>query len=474
MINLVWFRNNLRIHDNPPLAKAMKNGQCLCLYCFDEEHFGKTGFGFPKTGAIRAKFLIESVSNLRKNLRKMGGELIIRSGKTAEEICKLKQEFGIEAIYAPKEDTSEELAIESEVAKATGLPLLFESIQTLYHPDDIPFKLQSTPDVFTAFRKKIEKECTVRSTVQLPRKFDFTDVPDPGELPDLNDLGLREQDIDPRAVLQFKGGENEALNRVQSYIWDGDHLKNYKFTRNGLTGAGYSSKFSPWLANGSLSPGKIYEEVCRYENERKQNVSTYWMKFELTWRDFFRFSAIRHGNDIFRHEGISGKEFTQSNDMDLFKKWAQGNTGIPFIDANMRELNSTGYMSNRGRQNVASFLSQNLNIDWRMGASWFESRLIDYDVCSNWGNWAYNSAVGHDPRDRYFNIVHQAKKYDKKGEYVRLWLPELKNIPDNYIHEPWKAESKQPDLFDNFSSIDYPQPVIDLDKSYEKIKERSR
>jgi deoxyribodipyrimidine photo-lyase len=136
----------------------------------------------------------------------------------------------------------------------------------------------------------------------------------------------------------------------------------------------------------------------------------------------------------------------------------------------MRELNETGYMSNRGRQNVASFLAQNLNFDWRWGAAYFESKLLDYDVSSNWGNWAYNSTVGHDPRNRYFNIISQAGKYDKKGEYVRHWIPELKDLPKEFIHEPWKMTPDQQELYSVNLGSDYPEPMIDLEKSYERIR----
>ena len=155
-----------------------------------------------------------------------------------------------------------------------------------------------------------------------------------------------------------------------------------------------------------------------------------------------------------------------------FDKWAKGETGIPFIDANMRELNETGFISNRGRQNVASFLAQNLNIDWRMGAEYFESLLLDYDPCSNYGNWAYNATVGHDPRNRYFNILNQAERYDKNGEYVRYWLPELKYVPNEFVHRPHTIPPDQQKLYDIQVGKDYPKPFIDLEKSYEEIKNR--
>jgi deoxyribodipyrimidine photo-lyase len=137
----------------------------------------------------------------------------------------------------------------------------------------------------------------------------------------------------------------------------------------------------------------------------------------------------------------------------------------------MRELNRTGYMSNRGRQNVASMLSQSLKLDWRMGAAYFESRLVDYDVGSNWGNWAYNSRVGNDPRARYFNIVKQANRYDSDGDYVRYWLPELEGVPDRYIHEPHQMSRSEQEDAGCILGADYPMPVVDLDKTYDRIRQ---
>ncbi len=197
------------------------------------------------------------------------------------------------------------------------------------------------------------------------------------------------------------------------------YLKNYKQNRNGMLGADYSSKFSPWLALGCLSPRFIYEEVIKYEAERVKNESTYWLIFELLWRDFFRFICLKYGNKIFYKSGLQGLNLKWKEDWDLFHLWCEGKTGYPLVDANMRELKLTGFMSNRGRQNVASFLTKNLGINWQMGAEWFESLLIDYDVCSNWGNWNYTAGVGNDARGfRYFNILKQSQDYEPTKKFI--------------------------------------------------------
>lgn len=239
---------------------------------------------------------------------------------------------------------------------------------------------------------------------------------------------------DARGVLAFKGGETAALARLQHYFWGSKALSEYKLTRNRLLGADYSSKFSPWLSFGNISPRYIAAMVKRYEAEHGANDSTYWLLFELLWRDFFRFASIGWGKRLFRIYGprgeaagtASGETKKWLQDYRLFKAWASGKTGWPFVDANMRELLLTGFMSNRGRQNVASFLTKDMDIDWRIGAEWFEALLVDHDPCSNYGNWQYSSGVGSDPReDRYFLIPKQAKDYDGRGDYMRHWLPEL-------------------------------------------------
>jgi deoxyribodipyrimidine photo-lyase len=191
-----------------------------------------------------------------------------------------------------------------------------------------------------------------------------------------------------------------------------------------LLGSDYSTKLSPWLAIGSISPRYIYSKIKEFEALHGANDSTYWLVFELLWRDFFRFMFKKHTNKLFLINGIC-KTLKHKSNTNLYKliSWVNGETGNDFVDANMKELKYTGFMSNRGRQVVASFLINDLEIDWRYGASYFEQELIDYDVCNNWGNWAYIAGVGNDPKSsRYFDTVKQASEYDKKGEYRKKWL----------------------------------------------------
>ena len=175
--------------------------------------------------------------------------------------------------------------------------------------------------------------------------------------------------------------------------------------------------------------------------------------------------AKKHGNHIFQKGGLRQVETDVANDRHLFNVWKDGRTGVPFIDANMTELALTGYISNRGRQNVASFLVNDLNVNWQMGAEYFESILIDYDTASNWGNWNYIAGVGNDPReDRYFNILSQAKRYDPNGDYVKLWLPELNNLPSTKIHRPDTLTLEEQESFHIMLGADFPKAMVSTER----------
>lgn len=429
---IVWFTNDLRLHDNETLFKALKTSATVVpCYCFDERLFVKTSLGFYKAGNFRTNFLIETVADLKKNLQAVGSDLIIRIGKPEVEIAKLAQDIGAKTVFASKEVTREEVQVENNLAKNLKaihceLQLFWQA--TLLHPTDLPFSIQNIPDIFTEFRKACERKLSIHKTFDTPKAikpFENSTNINIGNLPTVEQLGLVAPSFDSRAVLPFKGGETAALTQLKSYFWEKDLLKVYKETRNGLIGADYSSKFSAWLAVGAISPRKIYEEILKYETQRTKNESTYWLFFELLWRDYFRFIAKKYGNKLFLADGLKGNYQTLgiTDNKKAFEKWCNGKTGQPFVDANMLELQKTGFMSNRGRQNVASYLVKDLKVNWRWGAMYFESQLIDYDVCSNWGNWNYVTGVGNDPREnRYFNVAGQAQRYDAEGKYVELWL----------------------------------------------------
>lgn len=466
---IYWFRNDLRLHDNEGFLKATQDAdEVIPVFVFDTRQFKEIDLlGFPKTGTFRAKFLLESVQNLRDNLRKKGGNLLVRLGKPEIIISELARELTVSTVYTSKEAAQEETDIETALSKKLKVYNIdFEVFwqSTLYHPRDLPFWVSRLPNVFTDFRKAIEQQSKIRPTFSEPASVRSPEGIEIGKMPEIYELILFSllPIADQRGAFLFKGGETEALHRLQTYFWENDQLKTYKETRNGLLGADFSSKFSPWLAYGCISPRQIYEEVKRYETERTANDSTYWLIFELIWRDYFRFMTLKYGSRIFKVSGIQyNLELKWNHRRDLFETWVNGQTGIPFIDANMRELKLTGFISNRGRQNVASFLSKNLKVDWTWGAAYFESQLIDYDVCSNWGNWNYVAGVGNDPREnRYFNIYSQAKKYDEQGKYVKTWLPELVNVPTDLIHQVWNLDAAAQQQYGVHLGNNYPVSIV--------------
>lgn len=437
-MNLVWFRNDLRVTDNNSLKAACETGgNVIGVYFFDPRYYQESDFGmelgielpFGKTGKYRALFILEALKDLRANLEKHGIPLLVFYSAPHHVMPQLVEQHKITDIYLQKEwtrdETEQERLLGIELDKLENKPKghrIYD--QFLFHPDDVPYSIDDIPRVFTGFRKKLEKESSVRLSVNIDDyKQSILEVPATA-LPSLIDLGLEEFEKDSRSAFPWSGGETAAWERLDHYFWQTKKLQYYKKTRNGLVGTDYSSKFSAWLAIGCISARQIYHEVQRFEKEIKKNQDTYWLIFELIWRDFFKYVSLKHREKLFALGGILDKVYEwKSNDRAL-QKWINGDTHEAFVNANMKELTATGFMSNRGRQNVASYWSMHQEQDWRIGAAYFEHILIDYDVHSNYGNWMYNSGVGNDPRNRTFNIKSQADRYDSDSKYRNLWLNE--------------------------------------------------
>jgi deoxyribodipyrimidine photo-lyase len=425
--SLVWFNMDLRLHDNETLIQAIEQSQeIIPVYCFDEAYFKTSEFGFKRTGSFRAQFLLESLQDLDNSLRAIGSGLITVIGKPEEEIFKLAQFYKAKKVFAKREVAHQEKLTQELVEKKLwklDCELETFSTSTLYHALDLPFSIKDIPDLFTTFRKKVEKESRIRPIFEKPISIKSPVISDL-QLPRIEQLGLQKTSIDKRAAIKFRGGETEGIKRIQTYFFETRSIDKYKETRNGMVGENYSSKFSAWLALGCLSPREIYNDLKKYERFYSTNESTYWLEFELLWRDYFRFMMKKHHHKYFLQHGIQPKKsILNEHNHELLQQWIDGKTGVDFVDANMLELKLTGYMSNRGRQNVASYLCNDLKLDWRYGAAYFEQQLIDYDVCSNWGNWAYLAGVGNDPRGkRYFHIDKQANEYDQNKAFRNLWL----------------------------------------------------
>jgi len=421
---MLWYRNDLRVDDHEALHCAASEGAHILPVYIDSPTSQRHALpGNPEIPGFRRKFRLESLLELDQRWREWNSSLMVVTGEPEDVIPQLCVKYKINEVFLNAESSHDESRQQQQLTRIlNGTPTscrLFHGAPMI-HPDDLSFELRDLPDIFTQYRKLVEARMYVRACFTTP-----TAVQALAHDEALFEPRFPETIADARSALPFHGGESAGQKRLHNYLWQTDALRTYKQTRNGLIGSDYSSKFSAWLANGCLSARHIFHEVRRYETERVANDSTYWMIFELLWRDYFRLVMEKFGAALFSLDGISTRRThpPQGRDVTTFQKWVSGTTGNRFIDASMRELQLTGFMSNRSRQNVASHFVHELGMDWRIGAQYFEALLVDYDVYSNWGNWAYVAGVGNDPREnRRFNIAHQAATYDPEGAYQKLWL----------------------------------------------------
>jgi deoxyribodipyrimidine photo-lyase len=415
------FRNDLRLHDQPALTKALQESDVLDLvYFFDPKIWNS---GYPRRiSTHRANFILECLDALRQEIEKRGGFLMIKHNAPVEALPRLMERLGATHCYMEAHSSADDVWEEKELSNLIELEL--EEGSTLVHPEDVSFSHNGFPETFTKFRKQVEKNFSPRPCIPPPIQFHCS-IKQSDPIPPLAQFSMQAPEREKRSPFTFEGGENAAQQRISHWMFKEGHLGKYKETRNGLIGHEFSSRLSPWLAQGCISPRQVYENIRKYESEREANQSTYWLIFELLWRDFFYYLSRYHGSKIFLAKGIHPERPARennSNQLDILLTWKQGKTNDAFVNANMNELRLTGWMSNRGRQNTASYLINELGVAWRLGAQWFEEMLIDYDPCNNYGNWLYLSGYGSDPRpNRMFNLQKQAATYDPNFEYRNLW-----------------------------------------------------
>lgn len=499
---LYWFRRDLRLHDNPALTFACQSSQALLpVFVHDEKNLQETQWSFPRVGMHRQAFERSTLDGLQASLRARGSGLVECTGHPPKVLSALCRELNTTRIVC------EEIAAPEEQDDIRALRAMGIEVQTIWQStmlsaDTLPWSPAQVPDVFTAFRQGVEKRgirfeaCSadICSLPPLPSRLSSMDVNSNANtnakiyalphaisrLGDRNAQALKPGDpvlprwdndqdraVDrgldpglapgwkhasfPYPLTGFGGSEHDALAYLERYF-KSDRPARYKATRNGLSGVDYSTKFSPWLASGALSARRIMQCLADFETKHGQNEGSYWIWFELLWRDHFRWLHLKYGRQLYFKHGLMSKHLARGScgdtvsserlagrprignqpqtnkpaktnrDLPALQQWMTGTTGHPFVDAGMRELSATGYLSNRMRQVVASYLIHDLNVDWRAGAAWFESQLIDYDVYSNQGNWLYIAGVGTDPRGgRRFNPDKQAADYDPSGAYQKQW-----------------------------------------------------
>ena len=422
MTTLVLLNSSLRLDDNP-LLKAPAEPAAAVVVLEQQQCFGRQ-YGLFRSNLWRLKTQLQAIQALTEALAQHNIGLIIRFGDTRSELLQLAEQLQADRLLA-----SEPTAPEEYQALRALTPMLALELQdnnSLLGATLRP-ELGRLPDRFTQFRKQLEPSLLVTPPQRTQPAGDWLS---PAAAATYSQQAMLQQWLGNSVPARWD--ETKALARLKHFIWQGQHILHYKDSRNALIGEHYASFFSTPLSLGTLSVRRCWQQVKQFEQQIEANESTYWLKFELLWREFFRWQMRKYQARWFSKTGISGKaDYSKPNlnnsQQHAFANWCAGNTGVPFIDANMRLLNQSGLMSNRGRQNVASYLVHDLALDWRLGAAYFEQRLLDYDVASNWGNWAYIAGYGNSEA-RPFNPIKQALWYDPDAAFVRELLPDISGV----------------------------------------------
>ncbi len=412
---LYIFSNDLRLDDNPALRLAASEmDQLICCYIHDDTPSSEVRQGGVDRSDHRNQFLHESLVALDSNLQNYGHRLVFRKQSLTDAAAELIRLNNVSDIYGSF-NAGRHLSRQWNELRKEHPTVSFQQrhSHTIFKPEDLPFTVDSLPFTFSKFRRQVE-DLLVDFPAPKPKA-----LPPPPENLSKEKSVPSLRDVTPSSY--FTGGENIGWAHVNEYFNKG-LASTYKATRNGLDGMDYSTKFSPWLANGCVSVKSVIARLKLYERHVEQNESTYWIYFELLWREYFQWYAYRHKDRLFDFSGISLIKPQTSFYAERYQKWCHGNTPYPIINALMKQLNSTGFMSNRGRQLIASCFVHELSLDWRYGAAYLEQHLIDYDEASNWGNWQYLAGVGADPKGhRKFDLHKQTEIYDPDGEFIKRW-----------------------------------------------------
>lgn len=428
---LYWFRSDLRLIDNPNFLSACKASDALLpIYVHAPQE--SLVWGFERISEHRQQFLRDALRDLRQQLEQLGSDLLelqVPQGSSSgavDLVVNLAYHLGIQTIYCEVIEAPEEIQALTALRQA-GLTVHAKLESTMIAMRDLPFAPDAMPDQFTQFRNKIEKAkylfaepvLAPSHIPPLPNDFKRSELISGVQTP-IQPTGHPHSSF-PHYLDAYRGGTSTAVAHLKQYL--GRALPHsYKATRNQLHGLDYSSKLSPWLALGCISARSIMRELKQFESEQGANEGSYWLWFELLWRDYFRLLHLKYGKQLYCASGLNQSDKPIHNARG-FEHWCSGTTGESIVDAGMRELKATGYLSNRLRQVVASYLIYDLHSDWRAGAAWFEAQLLDYDVYSNQGNWLYIAGRGTDPRGgRRFNPQKQAQDHDANGSYRALWL----------------------------------------------------
>ena len=446
-----WIRRDLRLFDNQALTAVLTTTHHINPLFIVDPFFAKS----TKTGRKRFAFLWRGLHELDRDLRERGGRLIVRHGDPVHILPQIVAETGATAVYATTDYSPYARQRDARVAERVQLHLV-DGI-TVHHPKDV-LKADGSPyTVFTPYsRRWKERPFPTHQTIHPPPNRITTPniASDPIPTPDL--------DVD----IPFVAGEKEALRRLTAFT-SGENAPIFQYAeKRNLPHDDLTSKLSPYLRFGMISPRlcvtNAIDAMRRAPSKSARQGAEIWLN-ELIWREFFQ-TILYHFPQVARQSfrGVYDK-IDWANDRVDFERWCNGRTGYPIVDAAMRQLQQTGWMHNRTRMIVASFLVKDLLIDWRWGERWFMQHLVDGDLAANNGGWQWSAGTGTDaaPYFRIFNPTTQSQKFDPNGAYIRKWVPELTAVPDKYIHEP----SKMPHNLQKQIGVEidktYPAPIVD-------------
>ncbi|MET4692848.1 DASH family cryptochrome [Endozoicomonas lisbonensis] len=414
------FHRDLRVSDNPLLSSALEVCDELAfIYIVTApDRFTRHFSPHVSKGACRSQFENSVLVDLKKQLVDKGFTLTVYRGSRVGVLSELIQRNRNITDVFTNTDVDYNCVRAFELLQRDLPHITFHHGRpnTLWSQDNLPFDLQNLPISFTQFRKRVEKQ-PPEASVGIPN-FGKT------ALLMLDDSLLSIADVfaPDEYDKQWLGGECAGKKHLDDYFGTPRALT-YKETRNHFDQWDFSTAFSPWLAWGCITPKQVLRSLLVFERANTSSDSTYWIYFELLWREYFHWYALKHGAALFSFKGLKQTKPLTTFYPECYRAWCEGETGYEIVDACMKQLNQTGMISNRGRQLVASCFVHELGLDWRFGAAYFEAMLIDYDVGSNWGNWQYLAGVGADPRGhRKFDLDKQAQWYDPEGTFRCRWL----------------------------------------------------
>ncbi|MEM6336598.1 MAG: deoxyribodipyrimidine photo-lyase [Bacteroidota bacterium] len=471
MATLLWYRKDLRLTDHPALHAAIDRGEPVIpvfLWTPDDE-------GEWAPGEAHQWYLHHSLDALGEQLDAVGSKLIIRQGSSALSVLRdLIEETGATAVYWSRHYTpplSERDATLSDALIEDGIEVQAHKGQLLFEPGDILTGNGDIYKVYTPFWKKLKsRQDEIADPLPSP-----TSIPAPGSWPE--SAGLAGLDLLPTNdwAAQFTdywtAGESDAQDRLDAFIRNG--IEAYETDRDKPAIDG-TSRLSPRFHLGELSPRYVWDQVRTYSGpgQRSKGVETFLK--EIVWREFSYHLLYAHPETPLKPLKEKYEAFPWAEEYDApLERWQRGETGYPIVDAGMRQLWAVGWMHNRVRMIVASFLIKDLLIPWQEGALWFWDCLVDADLASNTQGWQWTAGSGADasPFFRVFNPVSQGERYDPNGDYVREWVPELADLPKKLIHKPWEATDRQ--LADAGITLGetYPEPMVNHAQARERALE---